>query len=62
MKKIIITFALLLCGLFSAKSNLVQAYSVDSSGGGLVPNVLEFKAIPGDQHVALSWINPETSN
>ena len=62
MKKIIVALVMLLCYLFAGTNNLVRAYSVDSSGNGLVPNVLEFKAIPGDQHVALSWVNPETSD
>ena len=62
MKKIIIALVLLFCGLISYKNNLVSAYSVDSSGSGLVPNVLEFKAVPGDQHIALSWVNPKTSD
>lgn len=62
IKRVIIVFALLLCGLFSGKNNLVSAYSIDSSGSGLIPNVLEFKAIPGDQHIALSWVNPKTGD
>jgi len=62
IKKIVIIFGLLIIGLSSAKSNLAQAYSVDSSGSGLVPNASEFKAVPGDKHIALSWVNPKTSD
>lgn len=62
IKKIAIVFGLMLMGLSGVKGDLAQAYSVDSSGSGLVSNVLAFRAIPGDKHVALSWVNPKTGN
>ena len=39
-----------------------ETYSVDSSGSGLVPNVLQFQAIAGDKHISLSWENPENAD
>ena len=62
IKKILVVFGLMLMGATGLRGNLAQAYSVDSSGSGLIPNVLEFKAIPGDQHIALSWVNPKTGD
>lgn len=54
-----ITIAIImLLGFVFGGSFSALAYSVDSSGGELVPNVLQFRAVPGDKHVVLSWENP----
>lgn len=51
--------AILIYGFIFVNSLSAAAYSIDSSGGELVPNVLQFQAVPGDKHVSLSWDNPE---
>ena len=58
MRKNIVITAVLLLGFIFGGNFSALAYSVDSSGGELVPNVLQFQAVPGDKHVVLSWENP----
>lgn len=58
MRKIIILICLLLLGIIGTK--VVLAASNPESQ--LVPNVLEFKAVPGDQHATLSWSNPKNTD
>jgi len=62
MKKMLVVLGFILIGTTGLSGNSAEAYSVDSSGSGLIPNVLNFKATPGDKHVALSWTNPKTSD
>lgn len=58
-----IAFALLLfLSLIFGSSISALAYSIDSAATQLVPNVLQFKAIPGDKHAALSWENPQSTD
>jgi len=62
MKKNIAIAIILFLSFIFAGSLSALAYSVDSSGGELVPNVLQFQAISGDKHVSLSWENPVYSD
>ena len=62
MRKIIILICLLLFGTFGLKYALAQNNSQNSTDNQLVPNVLQFKAIPGDKHTTLSWSNSKSSD
>lgn len=62
MKKIIILICLLSFGIFGFKYVLAQNNFQNSSDGQLVSNVLQFKAIPGDKHTTLSWLNSKSSD
>jgi len=58
MKNFFALITLVILSFAIGLNSIVFAYSVDSSGSELVPNVLDFRAIPGDKHVSLSWSNP----